>query len=105
MRSSALAMLQLTITASGSFLAAAAGSTPPPPPAGGPWRLAWAEEFDGTELNASRWNVYSNGTHGDLEQQLYVSDAVALQAIPRMFLGFPIINIEKQMRGLPLVFA
>jgi hypothetical protein len=52
---------------------------PPQPPPGGPWRLAWAEEFNGATLNASRWNVRQNGTHGDLEQQLYVSDAVTLR--------------------------
>ena len=52
----------------------------PPPPRPG-WRLSWAEEFTGpagSAPNPSHWTVAHNRTHGELEQQLYVSDAVAL---------------------------
>jgi|EP01047_Picozoa_sp_COSAG01_P054152 beta-glucanase (GH16 family) len=59
--------------------------TPPPPPPGAPtgfrWKLAWEEEFEGpagTAPNTTRWTVAHNRTHGTLEQQLYVRQAVAL---------------------------
>ena len=53
-----------------SLLVLSSGSPAPPP--GGPWRLVWADEFDGPSLNTSRWTVKHNGTHGGLEQQLYL---------------------------------
>ena len=58
--------------------AAVAGSISPPPTKPG-YTLTWHDEFDGPSgapPNASNWGVYDNKTHGDLEQQLYVSSAV-----------------------------
>ena len=72
----AAAVMLLSVARAVSGEQRASPLTPPPPP-GGPWRLAWADEFDA--LNTSRWTVMHNGTHGDLEQQLYVSDAVAVE--------------------------
>ena len=70
----ALAGLLLLLTASVECL----GEQAPPPPPGGPWRLAWAEEFDGAALNTSRWTIMDNGTHGDLEQQLWLLHSLSV---------------------------
>ncbi|RZU49278.1 beta-glucanase (GH16 family) [Krasilnikovia cinnamomea] len=35
----------------------APGAPGTPAPAGGGWRLAWSDEFDGTGLDRSRWNL------------------------------------------------
>eukprot|EP01052_Picozoa_sp_SAG31_P017158 SAG31_NODE_1161_length_9593_cov_3.825629_9_plen_165_part_00 len=58
----------------------------PAAPPGGPWTLAWAEEFGGTAINTSRWTVKHNGTHGDLEQQLYLGSAVSLDGAGHLVL-------------------
>lgn len=39
-----------------------------PVPAG--WRLAWADEFNGTTLNRTNWNVLNNSTYGDGNKEL-----------------------------------
>jgi beta-glucanase (GH16 family) len=28
----------------------------PPPPEGQQWKLVWSDEFDGTQLNETKWN-------------------------------------------------
>ena len=61
-------------------------SSPPglllvPPPTKPGYTLAWHDEFDGAKglpPNPKSWTVLDNQTHGGLEQQLYVRDAVAL---------------------------
>ena len=63
-----VALMGLLLLLAGSVECSGEQAAPPPP--GGPWRLAWAEEFDGPALNTSRWTIMDNGTHGDLEQQL-----------------------------------
>lgn len=40
------------------------------PQPGDGWRLAWAEEFDGTSLDRGRWNVENHSTYGDGNQEL-----------------------------------
>ena len=49
------------------------------------WELAWSDEFDGpagSAPNASHWSVAGSAgvdpTHGPVEQQLYVPEAVTL---------------------------
>lgn len=36
----------------------------------------WEDNFDGTSINLSNWNVAHNFTHGDKELQLYLRDDV-----------------------------
>jgi len=53
------------------------------------YKLVFEEEFDGAKgaaPNKSRWAVYDNKTHGDLEQQLYVREAVALDGAGHLVL-------------------
>ena len=46
------------------------------------WDLTWSDEFDGTALNASNWNIRTNESHccqfGKQELQLYVRDEVSV---------------------------
>jgi len=43
------------------------------------WKLIWEDHFDGTQLNASNWNIANNFYHdGNQELQLYVKDEVYL---------------------------
>jgi beta-glucanase (GH16 family) len=50
-----------------------------------PWKLVWSDEFDGTQLNLSAWNVRTNETHccgpfgGTGELELYVPDEVSVE--------------------------
>eukprot|EP01062_Namystynia_karyoxenos_P066351 TRINITY_DN60303_c0_g1_i1.p1 TRINITY_DN60303_c0_g1~~TRINITY_DN60303_c0_g1_i1.p1 ORF type:complete len:278 (+),score=61.70 TRINITY_DN60303_c0_g1_i1:69-902(+) len=48
--------------------------------AGSDWTLVWADEFDGSALNTSLWNVKNNRTHccqlGKQELTLYLPDEV-----------------------------
>jgi beta-glucanase (GH16 family) len=55
-----------------SIAGASCGSTtpPPPPPAGG-WTLAWADEFNGTALDTSKWNIEVNGNGGGNNELQY----------------------------------
>jgi hypothetical protein len=77
---------ELFMLSDGDAEQCASAPPPPPPPAGG-WKLVWSDEFDGpagAPPNASYWSVAGvagNGvdpTHGPVEQQLYVPEAVAL---------------------------
>ena len=48
-----------------------------PDPAAAGWRLAWEDEFDGPELNATTWNVRHNESHCcPQEPQLYLQENV-----------------------------
>ena len=40
------------------------------------WVTTFADHFEGASLNASRWTVRNNMTHGPQERQLYLSDEV-----------------------------
>ena len=40
------------------------------------WQITFEDNFDGNQLNQSRWTVAHNRTHGDLERQLYLKDEV-----------------------------
>ena len=94
-RQQALLLLLLLLLGSWATLARATlvlrASAPPPPsppsPPSAGWKLVWSDEFDGpagAPPNASYWSVAGvpgNGvdpTHGPVEQQLYVPEAVAL---------------------------
>ena len=93
-------------------------SAPPPPPgvpssssggssgnsssSGGGWKLVWSDEFDGpagTPPNASYWSIAGvphsgvDPTHGPIEQQLYVPEAVALDGA-----GHVVIETKRQVR-------
>ncbi|NHZ92218.1 family 16 glycosylhydrolase [Massilia sp. CCM 8733] len=52
-----------------SIAGASCGSTPPPPPPG--WTLAWADEFNGTSLDTSKWNIEVNGDGGGNNELQY----------------------------------
>jgi len=63
-----------------SIAGASCGSTPPPttppttPPSG--WTLAWADEFNGSALDTSKWNIEVNGNGGgNNELQYYTARA------------------------------
>lgn len=49
------------------------------------WKLVWADEFDGTTLNASAWNIRTNESHccgpagGNGELELYLPEEVSVQ--------------------------
>lgn len=43
-----------------------------------PTQLTFQDEFTGTALNTSLWNVYNNHTHGPKEYELYMADEVYL---------------------------
>eukprot|EP00505_MAST-04D_sp_SCG-Rhode-Island_P000675 Stramenopile-MAST_4_protein_675 len=47
--------------------------------AGVQWELTWEDEFRGSVLNTTHWNVANNMTHGDKELQLYVADQVTVR--------------------------
>lgn len=53
-----------------SIAGASCGTTPPPPPTGG-WTLAWADEFNGTSLDTSKWNIEVNGNGGGNNELQY----------------------------------
>jgi beta-glucanase (GH16 family) len=45
------------------------------------WVLVWSDEFDGTELNTTNWNIKNNQSHccgpqGQPELELYLSQQV-----------------------------
>ena len=42
------------------------------------WQITFDDEFNGDALNATRWTVADNTTHGNTEQQLYVKDEVSV---------------------------
>jgi hypothetical protein len=79
-------------------------SAPPPlPPT--PWQLVWSDEFDGpagAAPNASHWSVAGaphdgvDPTHGPVEQQLYVPEAVALDGV-----GHVVIETKRQRIHYP----
>ncbi len=52
-----------------SISGASCGATPPPPPSG--WTLAWADEFNGTSLDTSKWNIEVNGNGGGNNELQY----------------------------------
>jgi beta-glucanase (GH16 family) len=57
-----------------SITGASCGTTPPPPPPPTGWTLAWADEFNGTALDTSKWNIEVNGNGGgNNELQYYTS--------------------------------
>lgn len=72
----ALVVLHVFVTAA---LAAAAETAPPG------WKLVWSDEFEGTRLNTSVWNVRTNESHccgpfgGNGELELYLPDQVAVR--------------------------
>ncbi|ATQ78679.1 glycoside hydrolase [Massilia violaceinigra] len=51
-----------------SIAGASCGTTPPPP---GGWTLAWADEFNGTSLDTSKWNIEVNGNGGGNNELQY----------------------------------
>lgn len=55
-----------------SIAGASCGSTPPPPPPPpGGWTLAWADEFNGSSLDTSKWNIEVNGDGGGNNELQY----------------------------------
>ena len=50
-----------------SITGASCGSTPPPTG----WTLAWADEFNGTALDTSKWNIEVNGNGGGNNELQY----------------------------------
>lgn len=50
-----------------SIAGASCGSTPPP----SGWTLAWADEFNGTALDTSKWNIEVNGNGGGNNELQY----------------------------------
>lgn len=59
----------VTFTAQGN---AATPSCSPPQ-----YSLVWKEDFEGSQLDASRWTVYNNCTHQD-EEELYVTQGASV---------------------------
>lgn len=53
-----------------SIAGASCGTTPPDTPPGG-WTLAWADEFNGTSLDTSKWNIEVNGNGGGNNELQY----------------------------------
>lgn len=53
-----------------SIAGASCGTTTPPPPTGG-WTLAWADEFNGSSLDGSKWNIEVNGNGGGNNELQY----------------------------------
>lgn len=51
-----------------SITGASCGTTPPPPTG---WTLAWADEFNGTSLDTSKWNIEVNGNGGGNNELQY----------------------------------
>ena len=45
------------------------------------WQLAWEDEFDEPQLNASIWNVVSNVSEGSNQIELYTADNVYLTTV------------------------
>eukprot|EP01104_Vermistella_antarctica_P004960 TRINITY_DN15367_c0_g1_i1.p1 TRINITY_DN15367_c0_g1~~TRINITY_DN15367_c0_g1_i1.p1 ORF type:complete len:349 (+),score=51.04 TRINITY_DN15367_c0_g1_i1:68-1114(+) len=43
------------------------------------WVLTWTDDFNGTAINTTNWNVANNYTHGDLELELYTGDEVYIE--------------------------
>lgn len=57
-----------------SIAGASCGTTPPPPPPPPPpsgWTLTWADEFNGTSLDTSKWNIEVNGNGGGNNELQY----------------------------------
>lgn len=54
-----------------SIAGASCGTTPPPPPPPAGWTLAWADEFNGSSLDASKWNIEVNGNGGGNNELQY----------------------------------
>lgn len=55
-----------------SIAGASCGTTPPPPPPPPTgWTLAWADEFNGTALDTSKWNIEVNGNGGGNNELQY----------------------------------
>lgn len=65
----------------GGASAPAPAAIPAPAPSG--WTLSWSDEFDGTTLDASKWNVEASGTGGgnaELEYYTTRSQNVSVSA-------------------------
>jgi hypothetical protein len=60
------------------LLATAAPDGPAPDALGGSWRLTFEDDFNGTELNTSRWNLPNGGIHGN-ELELYTAGEVSVR--------------------------
>eukprot|EP00054_Salpingoeca_dolichothecata_P004330 m.30215 g.30215 ORF g.30215 m.30215 type:complete len:308 (-) comp14514_c0_seq1:286-1209(-) len=43
------------------------------------WVMTWEDDFLGSTINASNWNVAQNFTHGDRELQLYLAEDVYVE--------------------------
>lgn len=53
--------------------------TPVGRPTSGAWTLVWEDDFEGTALNASNWNVRNNESHcAPCEAELYLTERVAV---------------------------
>ena len=52
-----------------SIAGASCGTTTPPPTGG--WTLAWADEFNGSALDTSKWNIEVNGNGGGNNELQY----------------------------------
>ena len=51
--------------------ASCGGTPPPPPPPPTGWTLAWADEFNGSALDGSKWNIEVNGNGGGNNELQY----------------------------------
>jgi beta-glucanase (GH16 family) len=86
LRSAQKAVVAVVVAATGSLVPSAmiAGPAGAAPPVGGTWNLAFADEFDGTALNAQKWHTChwwasttcSIETNNELE--LYTRDNVSV---------------------------
>jgi len=43
------------------------------------WKLVFEDNFEGTTINTTNWNVYNMTTHGPTELELYMADDVYMQ--------------------------
>eukprot|EP01102_Stenamoeba_stenopodia_P002161 TRINITY_DN11938_c0_g1_i1.p1 TRINITY_DN11938_c0_g1~~TRINITY_DN11938_c0_g1_i1.p1 ORF type:complete len:297 (-),score=69.76 TRINITY_DN11938_c0_g1_i1:124-1014(-) len=50
-----------------------------PPPNNGSWVLVFEDDFTGSELNSSVWNIQNFTIHGTTELEIYMADQVYLE--------------------------
>ena len=62
---SPLIPLVIVLALGAAFHACAADEALPAPPEGKVWKLAWNDEFDGTVLDESKWQVFDNNPRRD----------------------------------------
>lgn len=70
------------------------GSIPyPSPSTNGSYQLAWSDEFTGSSLDTTHWNIVLDGNGGgNYETQYYTADAVSLAGGSLVLTAKPIVN-------------